>query len=226
MKWYKKLPKTSIDNTLFAGIIMFIFLFVYHMIYVRPIWEWLTVAYDFSEKLPYSLYTNLITSVGALYGLFAVALAILSFFGFNKLKTLNELQEELKNKFFLIEAEVLYEREKNDEAWEAIQQLSDNDWEICLYKGLIKTRTHSTNESLNYYSKALTFDECDKAEIYLNRSLLYIQLAEDNPTKQENFYRLALGDLKEALAIKGNLGSAYSRKSYIIKRLESLEKAL
>lgn len=226
MKWYKLLPKTTPQYLLFSSVIMFAFLSAYHFVVIKPIWSHLDHIYDFTQTVPYSLYSNLITGVGALYGLFAVALTIITFFGAKELGNVKELQDDLKSKFILIEAELLYERDRNDEAWELIQQLPDNDWETCLYKGLIKRQFNDTNESLGYFAKALTFNECDKAEIYLDRGLLYIDLADKDSTKQMDFYKLALKDLDEAMRIKNNLGSAYNRKAFVIRRTESVENAL
>lgn len=228
MKWYKKLPRTTTGYVIFSGIVIFILLFAYHLIYVRPVWEWLRATYDFSEKLPYTLYTNLITAVGSLYGLFALALTILTFFGVKKLGNLEELQDDLRKKLFLVEAELLYEREKNDEAWEMIQQIPDDDWEVCLYKGLIKFRFNDTNDALAYYSKSFAFENCDKSEVYLNRGRIYIKLAESakNKDAKDELYKLAIKDFEMTIGLKNHIGAAYNKKAYVERRLFDEKTAL
>ena len=197
-------------------LIPLVLLFIYHLIYIKPIWEGIAQTVPL-EKLPSSVFGSLITVVGSLYALFGVAIAILTYFGLREISDLKETRSQLEKKFILLEAELLYDRKKYDEAWENLLKLPDDNWEVCLYKGLVKYQFGDTNDALRYYSHALTLKECDLAVVYYSRGLVYSKLKE---------YALAVKDYDKAIEIKNNYALPYVGKSYAIRRLLGVEEAL
>jgi tetratricopeptide (TPR) repeat protein len=218
-----KLNNLSVGQTLLILFIFWFSLIIYHLIYVNPIWEWITQAKSY-EKMPFSIFGSLITSIGSLYALFGISVTVLSYFGLKEISTLKEVKKNLEERFVLIEAELLYDRQKYDKAWENLLSLPDSNWEVCLYKGLIRNEFGDTNDALNYFSKALNLQGCEKAEIYTNIGDVYSDLGDIYSNKKQ--YEIAIENYDKAIEAKKNFAIPFAGKSYAARRLYNVEEAL
>lgn len=203
-----------VDNISIIGLFLFVAIFVgglviYHYIFVRPTYLW-AVHLIKLEEVPYSILTSYLKIAGALYGLFGLAITILAFFGFKRIESLKEIEDNLYKRFRLIEGEVLYDRRKYSKAWEIFQDLTDDNWEVCLYKGLVERAFSDRTDALYYFSKALKFPDCNRAEILVDMGDVYIELGE---------YKLAIEKFEEAIRERADYAIAYYKKGYAERRL-------